>query len=56
MLVPQRDPAALAAAIAGLVGDSGLCQEMGHRGARRVAQDFDEGASAGELMRLFGEP
>ena len=40
LLVPPRDPAALARALATLVGDPALCERMGHRGEEIFAERF----------------
>ncbi|NJO33033.1 MAG: glycosyltransferase family 4 protein [Rhodospirillales bacterium] len=41
LLVPVRDPHALASAIERLLGDPGRRQEMGRSGRRRAEQLFD---------------
>ncbi|HEX6230473.1 MAG TPA: glycosyltransferase [Actinomycetota bacterium] len=50
LLVPPGDPAALATAIAELVGDAELRERLGRRGQERVAELFDADANARTLL------
>jgi glycosyltransferase involved in cell wall biosynthesis/ribosomal protein S18 acetylase RimI-like enzyme len=52
LLVPPRDPQALAAAILRLAGDQALRQRLGAAAGRRARERFDEAAVAG---RVAGE-
>jgi glycosyltransferase involved in cell wall biosynthesis len=56
ILVPPADPAALAAALARLIGDSALRRELGAAGAARVRREFDMGAGIDALAARFGLP
>ena len=55
LLVPQRDPPALAAAVDRLLSDRGLARAMGQAGRRRVRQRFDAHAHAREIVRLYDD-
>jgi glycosyltransferase involved in cell wall biosynthesis len=53
-LVPPRDPAALAAALAELIADPARRQALGDAGAARVRQDFAAGPNLDALAARFG--
>ena len=53
-LVPPDDPAALAAALAGLIGDPALRAPARARGARRVLERFGMAAGLDRLAARFG--
>lgn len=53
LLVPQRDPAALAEALERLLGDAGLREELVHRGRERVEESFDVERVAAALHDRF---
>src|SRR5690606_26356994 len=53
LLVPPQDPAALAAALARLIGDPKLRAELGAAGQAKVRRDFDMQAGVAELARRF---
>jgi glycosyltransferase involved in cell wall biosynthesis len=53
ILVPQADPAALAAAIASLAGDRGLRQRLGEHGRERVLSDFETGETTRRLVEFL---
>jgi glycosyltransferase involved in cell wall biosynthesis len=53
LLVPPRDPRALAAAIASLAGDCGLRRSFGEAGRRRVEQHFSLQACVDRYERLY---
>jgi colanic acid/amylovoran biosynthesis glycosyltransferase len=53
LLVPPRDPAALAGAIERLVKDLGLRERLIESGRRRVEESFDVEQVAAELVRRF---
>lgn len=56
-VVPERDPDALADAIARVVSDPALADRLGRAGRRRVVERFSLRASATRLRQLFpGEP
>ena len=52
-LVPPESPAALAAALAGLVGDPAARQRLGTAGIRRVAEGWDVEAGVTRLLTLL---
>ena len=54
LLVPPGDPAALAAALARLIGDPILRQRLGAAGALRVARDFSLERCIDRLAAKFG--
>ncbi|MBD5606985.1 MAG: glycosyltransferase family 4 protein [Candidatus Eremiobacteraeota bacterium] len=53
LLVPQRDPEALAAAIERLAGDAALRAELGARGRDRVLALFETGETTRRLTELL---
>jgi glycosyltransferase involved in cell wall biosynthesis len=53
-LVPPDRPAALAAALAGLIGDPTLRQAMGQAGRRRILERFAFAAGIERLAARFG--
>jgi glycosyltransferase involved in cell wall biosynthesis len=53
LLVPSRNPPALATAIEQLIDDSGRAREFGHNGRLRAAERFDIEESARALIQLF---
>ncbi|MFA9563871.1 MAG: glycosyltransferase [Acidimicrobiales bacterium] len=53
VLVPQRDAAALAAAIATLLDDAELRARLGRAGREHVAQSYDLQHNAAALVRLL---
>lgn len=53
-LVPSDQPAALAAALAGLIGDPALRQAMGQAGRRRILERFAFEAGIERLAARFG--
>ena len=56
LMVPQRDPVALAAALRELLGsDPRLRREMGAAGRRYVEREHDLRVTVGRLRRLFAE-
>jgi glycosyltransferase involved in cell wall biosynthesis len=52
-LVPQRDPLALAEALADLLASPDMCERLGLAGRRRIEEQFDVNAIAIELVRRF---
>lgn len=52
-IVPQRDPAALAAALAQLLDDADLRVQLAARARRRIELDFDVHANAARMRELF---
>jgi glycosyltransferase involved in cell wall biosynthesis len=54
LLTPPGDPAALAAALARLIGDPGLRARLGAAGEARVRAAFDADAAIEALARRFG--
>lgn len=55
VLVPPRDPQALAAALAPLLRDPALRQRLGSAGRERARRHFDADATATALERLYRE-
>jgi glycosyltransferase involved in cell wall biosynthesis len=55
LLVPPRDPAALAAAIADVLADPARTARMGHAARRRVEHTFQWRDAAAGLVRVFEE-
>ena len=55
LVVPQHAPAALAGAIARLVGDRALAERLGRAGRRRVVERFALERSAARLRDLFAQ-
>jgi len=53
LLVPVDDPAALAAAIARVLGDAALRDRLVAAGRRRYEEDFTEAACVGRYLQLF---
>jgi glycosyltransferase involved in cell wall biosynthesis len=53
LLVPERDPAALAQAIDRVLGERGLRQALAERGRQRVAQHFAWPVVADQTVALF---
>jgi len=56
LTVPERDPAALAAALERVLGDPGLAERLGGEARRHVEQSFDLRRSVGLLRSLFPRP
>ena len=56
VLVAERDPTALAAAIDGLAGDPERRRRLGEAGRRRVRRDFDFETCLAPLAAKFGLP
>lgn len=55
LLVPARDPAALAAAISRLANDADLAAKLGLAARRKVLRDFDESKVIRETMAVYEE-
>ena len=55
LIVPERDPAALAAAISRLIADGETARRLAEAGRERVERDFDLRVNVGELRALFEE-
>ena len=53
LLVPERDPAALAAALTTLLDDAGLRVRLARQARALVEQDFDVHRQAAALRSLF---
>lgn len=53
LLIPVKDPAALAAAITHLAGDRDLRDRMGNAGRRLVESEFAESIVANETLELY---
>jgi glycosyltransferase involved in cell wall biosynthesis len=55
LLVPRRDPRALADSIARLLGDEGLRSELGRQGRERQRREFDIGVTVRRVESLYDE-
>jgi glycosyltransferase involved in cell wall biosynthesis len=55
VLVPPRDPAALAAALRRLLGDPELRRRMGEAGYRRAAERFSAEATTRRMLEIYDE-
>lgn len=53
LLVPQEDPAALAAAVARVLGDAALAARLGAAGRRALDRQFSEAAVVGQYLDFF---
>jgi len=53
LLVPPGDPAALAAAVATLIADPAMGQEMGRRGRQECLRRFDIGTTTAQVEALY---
>ncbi len=53
LVVPERDPAALAAAIDSVLSDADLRQQLIQRGRKRAAERFDWSVVANQSLALF---
>jgi starch synthase len=53
LLVPPRDPAALAAAVGRLLDDPALRAALGAAGAARAARDFGVAAHVERIARVY---
>jgi glycosyltransferase involved in cell wall biosynthesis len=53
LVVPQRDAAALAAAIGQLLDDPGLCARLGGAARRRVEQEFSREVNGPRLVEAL---
>jgi colanic acid/amylovoran biosynthesis glycosyltransferase len=53
LIVPERDPAALAAAIRRLLDETDTARRLAEAGRERVERDFDLQLNVGELRTLF---
>ena len=53
LTVPERDPEALAGALALVLGDTDAAAAMGRRGRQRVLERFSQAASTARLRDLF---
>jgi colanic acid/amylovoran biosynthesis glycosyltransferase len=56
LLVPQKDPAALARAITAMLGDREAALAMAARGREQVLRQFDTEANHRQLLALFQNP
>lgn len=55
LLVPPRDPAALARALGELLGDPERAHALGEAGRRRAAAEFSAEAMAGRVLQVYRE-
>jgi glycosyltransferase involved in cell wall biosynthesis len=55
LLVPERDPPALAAALARLLDDSDLGRGMAVRAREKIEREFDAAREAHKLLQLFAD-
>jgi colanic acid/amylovoran biosynthesis glycosyltransferase len=55
LLVPQRDPPALARALARLLDDPALGEQMAHAARKKVEREFDAAEEARKLLALFAD-
>jgi glycosyltransferase involved in cell wall biosynthesis len=55
LLVPPRDPAALAAAITRLQTDPALARRLAVASRERVEHEFSSAVTAREVMRIYDE-
>ncbi|MFM2120673.1 MAG: putative glycosyltransferase EpsD, partial [Pseudomonadota bacterium] len=53
LLVPARDPAAMAAAMLRLAGDAALRARLGAAGQARVREDFSQARAIQDYLRLY---
>jgi glycosyltransferase involved in cell wall biosynthesis len=53
LIVPERDPAALAQAIARLADDRDLRRRLGENARQRYRRQFDPAAGAGRMLSLY---
>lgn len=53
LLVPERSPAELAAAITRLINDPGLAQRLGRKARQEAISKFSRGNSAAQFSQLF---
>jgi glycosyltransferase involved in cell wall biosynthesis len=53
LVVPPRDPAALAAAIGRLAGDAGLRRRLGEAARSRYLKQFDPARAAAEVLSVY---
>ncbi len=56
LLVPPRDPSALADALARLIGDPQMRRQMGSRGRARAEQEFAAERIISQTLALYAEP
>lgn len=55
LLVPPRDGAALAAALARLLGDAGLCRQLGARARATVENGYSTQSVCGRLAAIYND-
>ncbi|RYF00648.1 MAG: glycosyltransferase family 1 protein, partial [Oxalobacteraceae bacterium] len=55
MLVPPRDSAALAAALARVLGDAALRARLGSRARATIEQDYSTEVMCGKLSAIYRE-